>query len=367
MNAESSSRNVHRAVPPLALAAMLVALAFPPAGVGSALYVAALMAAVGSSVHHAEVIAHRVGEPYGTLVLALAVTVIETALIVSLMMLGGDDRSALVRDAVFAVVMIVVNGVVGICLLVGGLRHRVQAFRVESASPALAAIAALATLTLVLPVFTVTEPGPYYSTSQLWFAALASLGMWIAFVLFQTVHHREYFLPRTPRKPRGAPEAEVEPLPPPSLRDAWTSFALLLAALVAVVGLAKALSPALQGGLDAAGAPPAVMGIVVSMIVLLPETVAAVRAAYANRLQSSMNLALGSVLATIGLTIPAVVVIAQALDLPLRLGLAEKDIVLLVLTLLVAGFTLGRGHTTRMQGAVHLVVFAAWLFLAFVP
>jgi Ca2+:H+ antiporter len=353
-------RRFHQLMPLAAAALLGLAVAFPPGPALATLCLVALVATVVAAVHHAEVIAARLGEPYGTLVLALAVTVIETSLIVSLLVVGGPEKAALARDAVFAAIMIIVNGVVGVCLLVGGLRHRVQEFRTEGAAPALAVIAALATLSFVLPGFTTTAPGLYYSTSQLVFAALASLALWVAFVLFQTVRHRDYFLP-------VIAAGTTVPAEPPTVQASWTSFGQMVVALIAVVGLAKVLSPLAESGLDAAGAPPMMIGVVISMIVLLPEAWAAVRAAHADRLQSSMNLALGSALATIGLTIPAVVAIAIAFDLPLELGLGAKDIVLLTLTMVVAGFTLGSGRTTVMQGAVHLVIFGAFLFLALVP
>lgn len=351
----------HVATPLVALVTLAVALAFPPGPAFGSVLALVLIAAVGSAVHHAETVAHRVGEPYGTLVLALAVTVIEVAMIVSLMSAAEGGKPALARDAIFATIMIIANGVVGVCLLVGGVRHRVQAFQVDGAAPALAVLAALSTLSLVLPTFTTTTSGPTYSPAQLKFAAAASLALWLVFVFFQTVRHRDYFLPRGGD---AAPEAHATP---PSVARAWSSFALLIAALIAVVGLAKALSPMAESALAAAGAPPAVLGILVAMVVLLPETVAAVRAAHADRLQPAMNLALGSALATIGLTIPAVAVLALAWDMPLWLGLGAKEIVLLTLTFLVAGFTLGSGRTTLMQGAVHLVLFLAFLFLAVVP
>lgn len=350
----------HHLMPLVALALLGAMLAVEPGPALALLSVLALIGTVAAAVHHAEVIAARLGEPYGTLVLALAVTAIETALIVSLMVMGGPAKAALARDTVFAAIMICVNGVVGLCLLTGGLRHRVQEFRTDGAAPALGALTALATLSLVLPEFTITAPGPYYSKSQLVFAAGVSLTLWLVFVLFQTVRHRDYFLPGDGATPAAHAER-------PTARASWTSFGLLLAALVAVVGLAKALSPFAEAALAVAGAPPMVIGLVVSMIVMLPETGAAVRAARANRLQSSMNLALGSALAAIGLTIPTVVVIALAIDMPLVLGLGAKDVVLLTLTMVVASFTLGSGRTTVMQGAVHLVIFGVFLFLAFVP
>jgi Ca2+:H+ antiporter len=322
--------------------------------------VPALFAAVLAAVHHAEVVAHRVGEPFGTLVLALAVTVIEVALIVSVMIAGGPGSSALARDTVYAAVMIICGGVVGISLLVGGLRHYEQAFHVGGANSALSALIALATLSLVLPGFTTTTPGPTYSVAQLSFAAVASLVLWLVFVFGQTGRYRDYFLPT------DGSEQEAH-APPPSVRLAWASLAMLLLSLVTVVGLAKALSPGIEAAVARAGAPPAVVGIVIALLVLLPETWAALQAASANRLQTSLNLALGSALASIGLTIPVVAVASFALGQPLALGLPMKEMVLMALTFGVCIITFGSGRTNMMQGAVHLAIFAAFLFLAFVP
>jgi Ca2+:H+ antiporter len=274
------------------------------------------------------------------------------------MLAGGPDKAVLARDTVYAAVMIIANGVIGLCILVGGMRHREQSFRIEGAGPAFAALVALATLTLVLPGFTTSAPGPSYSPSQLVFAGIASLVLWGVFVFVQTVRHRDYFLPL---------EAEVDHLAPPTAAQTWVSMGLLLVSLVSVVGLAKVLSPRIETAVRSAGAPDAVIGIAIALLVLLPETVAAVRAARANRLQTSMNLALGSALATIGLTIPAVVVASQVFHLPVVLGLPPKDLVLLGLTFVVGAITLGPGRTSIMQGAVHLVVFAAFLFLSLVP
>jgi Ca2+:H+ antiporter len=338
-----------------------VALFWPP---GVAMVFACAVALIGSvlaSVHHAEVVAHRVGEPFGTLILAVAVTVIEAALIVSMMLAGGDDKSALPRDTIFSAVMITCNGAVGLCLLAGGLKHHEQSFRLEGAASALATLIALSTLTLVLPAFTTTTPGPRYSTTQLEFAAVASLVLWSVFVFVQTVRHRDYFLP-----PSDAGDESAH-APPPSTRQALVSFALLVMALVAVIGLAKILSPTIEEGVASAGLPPAVLGIVIALLVLLPETWAAYRAARSDRLQTSLNLALGSALASIGLTIPVVAVLSIALGLPLTLGLSPKDLVLLLLTFVVSGITLGTGRTNVMQGTVHLVIFAAFLVLSAIP
>lgn len=320
-----------------------------------------LIGAVFAAVHHAEVVAHRVGEPFGTLILALAVTVIEASLILSLMIAGGEDAAVIPRDTLYAAVMIICNGVVGLCLLVGGIAHREQTFRVEGSSAGLAALIPMSALALVLPDFTTTSGIGTYSNGQLIFAAVTSTALWGVFVFIQTLRHRDYFLPAEDKD-----NAEAHAQRPTNLRAA-ASFGLLLVCLVAVVGLAKVLSPTIEDAIIKAGAPKAVIGIVIALLVLLPETVAAVRAAQANRLQTSMNLAIGSALASIGLTIPVVAVTAVIFTLPLHLGLDPKDLVMLWITFLVSAVTLGTGRTHIMQGAVHLVIFAAFLFLAFVP
>jgi Ca2+:H+ antiporter len=325
----------------------------------TALEAFALIATVFAAVYHAEVVAHRVGEPFGSLLLALAVTIIEVALIVSVMITSGAEASGLARDTVFAAVMIVCNGIVGLCLLAGGVRHREQGFQLQGANAALSVLIPLTTLTMIFPNVTTSSQGPTFSPSQLIFAAVVSLVLWGAFVFIQTVRHRDYFLAVS-----GGEEAHAEP---PSNKVALLSAGLLLVSLVAVVALAKALTPALERGIAQAGAPKSVVGIAIAALVLLPEGLAAFRAARANRLQISMNLALGSALASIGLTIPAVAAVSLFLHIPLTLGLAQKEVVLLVVTLILSQSTLGTGRTTVLQGVVHLVVFATFLFLAVVP
>lgn len=347
---------------PLISAAVLGAGVLLP--VGPALLwacVPALVVAVVSSVHHAEVIAHKVGEPFGTLVLALAVTVIEVALVLSMMLTGGANAATVPRDTIYSAVMIICNGVVGVCLLVGGIRHREQLFRIEGTGSGLAALVVMSALVLVLPSLTVSAPGGSYTASQLLFVAAGSLGLWLVFVFIQTVRHRDYFLPAV-----GA-EDETVHASPPNARETLVSAVLLLVSLVGVVGLAKLLSPSLEQLVRHWQAPVAVVGTLIAIIVLAPETWAAIRAARADRLQTSMNLAFGSALASIGLTIPVVVVAAVWLDLPLTLGVEPKDMALLVLTFIVGAITLGSGRTNLMQGAIHLAVFAAFLFLTFVP
>ncbi|MFC7618111.1 calcium:proton antiporter [Actinokineospora soli] len=320
----------------------------------------ALGAAVVAAVHHAEVVAHRVGEPFGTLILAVAVTVIEVALIVTLMASGGEKAATLARDTVFAAIMITCNGIVGLALLVGSLRHRVQEFRAHASGGAFAVVLALVTLCLVLPTFTTSSQGPTFSGAQLAFAGVVSLVMYGLFVFVQTVRHRDYFLPKVDRTPDDHADA-------PSTRTALVSLGLLLVCLVAVVGLAKTVSPTLESAVAAAGAPLSLVGVLIALLVLMPETVAAVRAALRDRLQVGLNLALGSALASIGLTIPAIAIASIWLTGPLVLGLGGKEVVLLALTAAVGTLTLVTGRATVLQGGVHLAVFSAFLFLAVTP
>jgi len=320
--------------------------------------------AVLAAVHHAEVVAHRVGEPFGSLVLAVAVTIIEVALIITLMLSGGAETAALPRDTVFAAVMITVNGIVGLSLLLGAVRYGVTRFNAEGTGAALATVTTLAALSLVLPTFTTSRPGPEFSPAQLAFAAAASLVLYLAFVLTQTVRHRDFFLPVTAA---GAVIEAEEHAAPPTDRATLTSLALLLAALLAVVGLAKVESPAIEAGIVAAGLPASSIGVVIALLVLLPETLAASRNALRDRTQTSLNLALGSAMASIGLTIPAIAVASLWVDVPLHLGLGPTQMVLLALTVVVGMLTVVPGRATRLQGVVHLVLLAAYLFLAVNP
>ncbi|GGW89423.1 ionic transporter y4hA [Streptomyces malachitofuscus] len=323
-----------------------------------------LAASVLAAVHHAEVVAHRVGEPFGSLVLAVAVTVIEVALIVTLMIDGGDKSATLARDTVFAAVMITVNGILGLSLLVGSLRHGTAVFNSEGTGAALATVATLATLSLVLPTFTTSKPGPEFSTVQLSFAAVSSLILYALFVATQTVRHRDYFLPIVKQGEVAKPEEHAAA---PSTRTALISLTLLGLALIGVVGLAKGVSPTIESGVEAAGLPHSVVGVIIALLVLLPETIAAVRAARRDQVQTSMNLALGSAMASIGLTIPAVALASLWLPGPLVLGLGNTHMVLLALTMVVGALTVVPGRATPLQGGVHLVLLAAYLELAVNP
>ena len=316
-----------------------------------------------AAVHHAEVIAHKVGEPFGSLILAVAVTVIEVALIITLVISGGPETATLARDTVFAAVMITTNGIVGVSLLAGGLRHKIVNFNAEGAGALLATVTALAVLTLVLPTFT-SAPGPQFSPSQLAFVAVASLALYGMFVATQTREHRDFFLPVTKS---GEPVETDNHAVAPSARAALVSLGLLIVALVSVVGLAKVESPFIEAGIKTVGFPPSFVGVVIALLVLLPESIAAVRAARRDRIQTSLNLALGSAMASIGLTIPAIALASVFLTGPLVLGLGSTQIVLLVLTVVVSILTLAPGRATRLQGGVHLVLFGAFLFLSIAP
>jgi Ca2+:H+ antiporter len=319
-----------------------------------------LAAAVLAAVVHAEVIAERVGEPYGALVLAVAVTVIEVGLIVTLMIAGGPETETLARDTVFAAVMITCNGIIGISILTATLRDRLAVFNPEGSATAFATVITLATLSLVLPTFTTSASGSEFTASQLAFAAVASLALYALFLLVQTVRHRSHFLPEDE-------DAMEEHGPRPTRATALLSFGLLLASLVAVVGLAKVSSGAIEDGVKSIGAPQSAVGVVIALLVLMPETLSATRNARRDRVQISFNLGYGSAMASIGLTIPVIAVASIWLEGPLVLGLGSTQIVLLVLTALVSSLTLLPGRATLQEGGVHLILLAAFLFLAFNP
>ena len=350
-----------------ALAVLLFAVAtaagyiFKPSPAGlvfAAVLLLILFGTVFAAVHHAEVVAERIGEPFGTLLLTLAVTIIEVALIATIM-LGEKTVTTLARDTVFAVVMIVCNGLVGICILAGGLRYREQDIQVSGSSLYLSVLSVLATITLIMPNYTLTTPGPIYSAAQLGFVSTVTILLYGVFLYTQTVRHRDYFVADAAADAHEGPQA--------SNRMILVSVGLLLVSLLAVVLLAKKFSQVVDAGAALIGAPPAFAGILVALLILMPEGVAAIAAARRNNLQKSINLALGSSIATIGLTVPAVAIAAYELDKQLVLGLSPQDMVLLVLTLLLSLLTLGNGRTNILFGLVHLVVFAVFMFLVFVP
>ena len=261
----------------------------------SVLMAVGLVGAVLAAVHHAETIAHKLGEPYGTLLLATSITVIEVGLILSLMLTGGQETAALARDTVFAAVMIILTGIVGLCLLIGGIFYKEQVFKLHGANVSLSTLAAIVVLTLILPNYTLTTTGPIYSTSQLAFIALVSLVLYGSFVFVQAVRHRNYFLNATDNS-----EQYLDNQNKVTNMEAYVSAGLLLLSLIAVVLLAKSLAPTIEKFVLLIHAPHQLVGVIIASIVLLPEGLAAVRAARKNMFQTSLNLALGSALASIG-------------------------------------------------------------------
>ncbi len=319
-----------------------------------------LAGAVFAAVHHAEVVALRIGEPFGSLLLAVAVTVIEVGLIVMLMT-SDKDTSTLARDTVFAAVMICLNGIVGLVLVVAALKHHLAIFNPEGTGAALATVITLAAICLVLPRFSTSHPGPEFTAPQLAFAAVASLVLYGMFVFTQTVRHREFFLPEDRDGDGELDDHET------SATDARWSLGLLVIALVAVVGLAKIESSGIERAVSAAGLPQAVVGVVIALLVLAPESIAAVKAASRDHVQTGLNLAYGSAMASIGLTIPAIAVASIWLEGPLSLGLTEMQIVLLIMTVFVSILTVVPGRSKPLQGGIHLVLFAAFVLLAIHP
>lgn len=320
-------------------------------GIVNLLAVGALIIGVLSAVHHAEVVAHKVGEPYGTIILALAVTVLEASIIVSLMLTGGDGVETYARDTLFAAVMLILNGILGISMLVGTLRFKEQVFEVKSVTLALVGLVAILVFALVLPNFTTSVAGPVYSGPQLIAAGVSCLVIYAHFIFTQTVRHRQYFLGELTGVEKTVTKGE-----------AFISLGLLLACLGVVVFLAKKLSPVIEGAVAAAGLPNALVGVAVAAVILLPEGIAAIRAAQRNQYQTSINLALGSALASIGLSIPTVVVLCIAMDLPLVLGLDRKSMVLLALSIFTVMLSLNKGRTNALYATVLLVNLSVYIF-----
>lgn len=319
-----------------------------------------LIGSVLASVHHAEVIAHKVGEPFGTIILAIAITTIEVALIVSLMLSGGEGVSELARDTVFAAVMIIITAIVGICLLKGGIKFKEQQYKLHGVNAALITLMAIMVMTLILPNFTVSGPAGEYTVNQLIFVSVVSIVLYSGFIFVQTVRHRDYFLPKNS-------SSEDEHAPEPNKKTATVSLLFLLVSLGLVVLLAKFLSYDLEHIVLDLGAPKSLVGVIIAAIVLLPEGLAAYRAVSSNRLQTSLNLALGSALASIGLTIPAVAIVSIISGMPLVLGIDAKSMILLMLSMLTLIFSLATGRTNVQQGVVLLVIFASYLFYTVVP
>ena len=345
------------AVPFVALVIELTMHGQPGALAAIALFIG-LISAVLAAVHHAEVVALRVGEPFGAILLALAVTIIESGLIVSIM-LGDHADPTLMRDTIHATVVLVLHGIAGLCIVVGAIRHKEQEFRTQGAHSYLIVLLPMVAITLILPNFTTSSPGPYYTNAQLGFVSLICLALWSACTFVQTVRNREYFLPRQDEDSNHAER--------PSIKITIASVVLLLLSLVGVVLLAKGVSPVIQSVVTRLNAPPELVGVIVAAIVLLPEGMTAIRAALDDKLQTSINLALGSGVASIGLTIPAVSLVAWLTDHPLALGVNSGGAVLLALSFMMALITYGTGRASLLSGIVHLILLATWIFLIILP
>lgn len=358
------------AAPFVGLALLVASWGSTPTAFVAILLVGVHVALVMVSVGHAEAIAHRVGEPFGTLVLALAVTVIEVSLVVTLMVSEGAKAATLARDTVFAAIMIVCNGIVGLAIVVRARRRHVVKFSEQGANALLGTVITITTLSLVLPTFTTSTTGGTFSASQFAFAAVAAASVYGVFVFVQTVSHRWMFL--APEALHDEANDEFAHVSPHEARVGRVEgliprIGLLVMGLAGVVGLAKTLAPRIEDAVVWAGAPQAFVGVVIALMILLPESIAAIRAANRGEMQTSLNLSLGSALASIGLTIPAIAVASIWLDGPIILGLGGKEIVLLVLTAAVGALTFGSGQATVLQGAQHLAIFGAFMFLTLFP
>jgi Ca2+:H+ antiporter len=320
-----------------------------------------VIGAVFATLQHAEIVGSKVGEPMGTLVLTISVTIIEVAIMASMIEHGADDPTE-AREAVFSAIMIVCNGLVGLCLLIGGFRHGEQELHPMGASAYLAVLIALSVLTLILPDFTTSTEGPTLSSAQLLFVSVLSILLYSAFLFIQTVRHRSYFI-----------DAHVAALghaeATPTLGQSIFAALGLGASLLGVALLAEHVVPGLEEGLAWAGVRQVnpVTGAAVAMLVLLPESLNSIRAANRNALQTSLNGALGSVVATIGLTVPAVGLLSLWTGQEIMFGLGKRDSAMLMLTLMISVVSFGAGRTNVLTGLVHLVVFATYVFFLFVP
>lgn len=319
-----------------------------------------LIGSVLSAVHHSETVAHRVGEPYGTIILAVAITIIEVSVIISLMVSGGDEAVSLARDTVYATTMLILNGIVGLCLFIGGLKHREQTFSNHAVTIALVSLVSILVFTLILPTFTKSISGPYYSSSQLLFASFACVLIYASFIFAQTIRHRDFFLTKE-NSPNTSAAALV------SNRDLVISITFLLVSLTIVVLLAKTLSPTIEMIVLSYHLPKTIVGVVIATIILLPEGIAAVIAASKNKLQTSLNLAFGSALASIGLTIPAVSIVCYLYDIKLVLGLDYLSIVLLMLSVITVMLSLNSGRSNVVYGTVLLVNLIAFIYMIVFP
>lgn len=322
-----------------------------------------LATSIYTAVHNADLIAKRIGPSLGALILALAVTIIEVGLIVSMMTNDKPESALVARDTIFAALMIVTNGIIGICMLFGGLRHKELGFQPQGTSTLMAVLCVLSALTLVLPNYTTTSFGPTYTVNQLIFVSLASITLYGLLVWTQTVSHKNFFKPISVEEYKNLESQEIMP----NQSKAFAALIGLLLSLVVVIGLAKTLSHTIEDTIISLGAPPATVGIIIALLVLAPETFAALNAAKTNQLQTSLNLALGSGAASIALTIPVVSIYTILAEKKLILGLDQKSLAFLILTFICGGFTFSTDKTTSLKGIVHLIILVSYIALSFMP
>jgi len=319
-----------------------------------------LIFSVMSAVHHSEIVAHRVGEPYGTIILALSITIIEVAIIISLMITGGEQYASFARDTVYAAVMLILNGIVGFSLFIGGNKFHTQTFSSHSVRIALVSLISIVAFTMVLPTFTNSHAGPYYTKSQIIFEIFACLVIYIAFISAQTTKHREYFIISEDENKENKTHSI-------STKSFIISLVFLVFGLMIVVLLAKSLSLPMETVIVYYGLPKSLVGVIIAAIILLPEGIAAVNAARKNKLQTSLNLALGSAIASIGLTIPAVSIASYFWGFPVILGLDLLSIILLVISIFTVMISLIGGRSNSVYGVVLLVNLVAYIFLTINP
>lgn len=319
-----------------------------------------LIFSVMSAVHHSEIVAHRVGEPFGTIILAVSITIIEVAIIISLMIAGGEENADFARDTVYAAVMLILNGIVGLSLFLGGRKFHIQTFSPHSVKIALVSIVSIVAFTMILPTFTSSKIGPYYTEKQLLFESFACLVIYAAFISAQTVRHREYFI----SDQSGKTEDNAQSIPNKSF---VISIVFLLLSLAIVVLLAKSLSHPIEEWVVSKGLPKSLVSIIIAAVILLPEGISAVSAARKNRLQTSLNLSLGSALASIGLTIPSVSIASYFYGFPLLLGLDILPIILLIISIFTVMLSLMGGKSNSVYGVVLLVNLIAYIFLTIHP
>lgn len=327
-----------------------------------------LIGSVLAAVYHSEVIAFRVGEPFGTLLLAFAITLIEVALIISIMLgAKGLETITLARDTVYAAVMIILTGIIGGCIIIGSVKFKVQNFTLQGVSTALITLTSISIFVLILPNYTVSHNGGEYTSVQLLFVSLISLLLYLGFTMMQTIRHRSYFISPENRSAAASDEDDEDFPEKPSNRQMCISILFLVLCLGIVVLLAKLLSGDVESIVKWAGAPKSLVGIIIAGIVLLPEGMAAFRAARNNQIQTSLNLAFGSALASIGLSIPVIAITSIITGIRMTLGIDIKSTILLGLTLFIITISLATGRTNIMQGFVLVAIFLVYLFTVIIP